>query len=151
MERLFSLSKATISDRRTKLDAEKVNKLLFLQKNLSVLKKLDNVTTDELTNLQQKRKITETSSTTMPFQAEQETFATREKKLKYLNKTKLFCLIMMKILQIKKLMNLSVFKSCFYLNKYNLNMILCKKVSFGFLSVCAHFEKHIFSINMKYL
>ena len=80
MERLFSSSKATISDRRTKLDAEKVNKLLFLQKNLSVLKKLDNVTTDEPTNLQQKRKTIETSSTTMPFQAEEETFATRGKR-----------------------------------------------------------------------
>ena len=82
MERLFSLSKATISDRRTKLDAEKVNKLLFLQKNLSILKKLDSVATDEPTNLQQKRKMTETSSTTMPFQAEQETFAARGKKTK---------------------------------------------------------------------
>ena len=151
MERLFSLSKATISDRRTKLDAEKVNKLLFLQKNLSVLKKLDNVTTDEPTNLQKKRKTTETSSTTMLFQAEEETFAKRGKKLNYLNKTTLFCLMMMAILQIKKLMKLSVFKSCFYLNKYNLNMILCKKLSFAFLSLIAHFEKHIFSINIKYL
>ena len=82
MERLFSSSKATISDRRTKIDAEKVNTLLFLQKNLSVLKKLDNVTTDEPTNLQQKRKTTETSSTTMPLQAEEETFGTRGKKIK---------------------------------------------------------------------
>ena len=82
MERLFSLSKATISDRRTKLDAEKVNKLLFLQKNLSVLKKLDNITTDEPRNLQRKRKTAETSSITMPFQAEEETFATRGKKIK---------------------------------------------------------------------
>ena len=55
---------------------------MFLQKNLSVLKKLDNVTTDEPTNLQQKRKTTEVSSTTMPFQAEEETFATRGKKNK---------------------------------------------------------------------
>ena len=82
MERLFSSSKATISDSRTKLDAEKVNKLLFLQKNLSVLKKLDNVTTDEPTNLQQKRKTIEKSSTTMPFQTEEETFAKRGKKIK---------------------------------------------------------------------
>ncbi|CAF3602232.1 unnamed protein product [Rotaria socialis] len=80
-ERLFSSFKATISDRRTKLDAEKVNKLLFLQKNLSVLKKLDYVTTDEPTNLQQKRKTAKTSSTTMPFQAEEETFATRGKQI----------------------------------------------------------------------
>ena len=151
MERLFSPSTATISDRRTKLDAENVNKLLFLQKNLSVLKKLGNVITDEPTNLQQKRKTTETSSTTMSFQAEEETFATRGKKLKYLNKTTLFCLMMMMILQIKKMMKLSVFKSCFYLNKYNLNMILCKKLSFVFLSFFAHFEKRIFSISIKYL
>ena len=46
------------------------------------MKKLDNITTDEPTNLQQKRKTTETSSTTMPFQAEEETFATRGKKIK---------------------------------------------------------------------
>jgi hypothetical protein len=124
---------------------------LFLQKNLSVLKKLDNITTDEPTNLQQKRKRIETSSTTMPFQAEEETFAKRGKKLKYLNKTTLFCLMMMTILQIKKMMKLSVFKSCFYLNKYNLNMILCKRLSLVFLSSFAHFEKHIFSINIKYL
>ena len=82
MERLFSSSKATISDGSTKLDAEKVKKLLFLQKNLSVLKKLDNVTTDEPRNLQRKRKTAETSSTTIPFQAEEETLATRGKKIK---------------------------------------------------------------------
>ncbi|CAF3325537.1 unnamed protein product [Rotaria socialis] len=41
VECLFSTSSNTISDRRINLDAEKVNKLLFLNKNLLTLKELD--------------------------------------------------------------------------------------------------------------
>jgi hypothetical protein len=40
VERLFSSSKNTVTDRRTRLSAEKVNKLLFLQKNLFTLKQI---------------------------------------------------------------------------------------------------------------
>ncbi|CAF2119222.1 unnamed protein product, partial [Rotaria magnacalcarata] len=39
IERLFSLSKITVSDRRTSLAPDKLNKLLFLQKNMPVLKR----------------------------------------------------------------------------------------------------------------
>ncbi|CAF4484675.1 unnamed protein product, partial [Rotaria sp. Silwood2] len=41
VERLFSTAGSTISDRRTNLDSEKVNKLLFLNKNLLTLKEFD--------------------------------------------------------------------------------------------------------------
>jgi hypothetical protein len=42
VERLFSISKNTITDKRTKLGMEKIDKLLFLRKNLNVLKNLGN-------------------------------------------------------------------------------------------------------------
>ncbi|CAF4085749.1 unnamed protein product [Rotaria sordida] len=41
VERLFSSSKNTVTDRRTSLAAEKVNKLLFLQKNLFSLAQIN--------------------------------------------------------------------------------------------------------------
>ncbi len=41
VERLFSCSKLTVTDYRTRLGAEKVNKLTFLRKNLHSLKQLD--------------------------------------------------------------------------------------------------------------
>jgi hypothetical protein len=41
VERLFSAAKFTVSDRRTRLEAEKLNKLIFIQKNLASLRQLD--------------------------------------------------------------------------------------------------------------
>jgi hypothetical protein len=41
VERLFSCSKMTVTDYRTRLGAEKINKLTFLRKNLHSLKQLD--------------------------------------------------------------------------------------------------------------
>ena len=41
VERLFSSSKNTVTDRRTNLVAEKINKLLFLQKNLACLRQIN--------------------------------------------------------------------------------------------------------------
>ncbi len=41
MERLFSAAKFTVSDRRTRLEAEKLNKMVFIQKNLALLRELD--------------------------------------------------------------------------------------------------------------
>ncbi len=38
VERLFSLAKITVNDRRTKLGVEKIDKLMFLKKNLVLLK-----------------------------------------------------------------------------------------------------------------
>ena len=53
--------------------------IVFAEKSIGI-EEIRNVTTDEPTNLQHKRKTTETSSSTMPFQAEEETFATRGKR-----------------------------------------------------------------------
>ncbi|CAF3920080.1 unnamed protein product [Rotaria sordida] len=45
VERLFSISKYTITDKRTRLGMEKINKLMFLRKNLNILKAIfDNQT-----------------------------------------------------------------------------------------------------------
>ena len=41
VERLFSAAKFTVSARRTRLGAEKLNKLIFIQKNLASLRQLD--------------------------------------------------------------------------------------------------------------
>ncbi|CAF1153450.1 unnamed protein product [Rotaria magnacalcarata] len=57
VERLFSSAGSTISDRRTNLDSEKVNKLLFLNKNLLTLKELDR---QQLLNMHEKRKLDQT-------------------------------------------------------------------------------------------
>ncbi|CAF2863787.1 unnamed protein product [Rotaria sp. Silwood2] len=67
VERLFSSSKTTLSDTHTKLDSEKVNKLLFLQKNLSKLINLSKSSIIESVDVQQKRKLAEqsTSGTSM--------------------------------------------------------------------------------------
>ncbi|CAF2512166.1 unnamed protein product [Rotaria sp. Silwood2] len=75
-ERLFSSSKSTISDRRTRLGTEKVNKLLFLQKNLQVLKKLDATTLNVALEVQVKRKTTEPSSSSISIQNQEQLMAT---------------------------------------------------------------------------
>ncbi|CAF1677362.1 unnamed protein product [Rotaria magnacalcarata] len=80
VERLFSSSKNTISDRRTRLDTGKVNKLLFLQKNLSVLKSFDKIPVKEVVNNHLKRKTTEPSSTL--FQDQEQTMTADAKKIK---------------------------------------------------------------------
>ncbi|CAF3948649.1 unnamed protein product [Rotaria sp. Silwood1] len=54
VERLFSSAGNTISDRRTNLQSDKVNKLLFLNKNLLLLKELDS---QQLANAEKKRKL----------------------------------------------------------------------------------------------
>ncbi|CAF3668991.1 unnamed protein product [Rotaria sp. Silwood1] len=54
VERLFSTAGNTISDRRTNLDGEKVNKLLFLNKNLVTLKEFDR---QKLLFMHEKRKL----------------------------------------------------------------------------------------------
>ncbi len=56
VERLFSAAGNTISNRRTNLNCEKINKLLFLNKNLLVLKQLDS---DQLMPIPGKRKLTQ--------------------------------------------------------------------------------------------
>ncbi|CAF1509555.1 unnamed protein product [Rotaria sordida] len=54
IERLFSTAGNTISNRRTNLDSEKVNKLLFLNKNLLILKEFD---CQQLLYIHEKRKL----------------------------------------------------------------------------------------------
>ena len=55
IEQLFSSAGNTISDRRTNLNPEKVNKVLFLNKNLLLLKELDR---QQLISIEKKRKNT---------------------------------------------------------------------------------------------
>ena len=50
IERLFSASKNTVSDKRTSLSGEKINKLLFLQKNFSTLRELRDETSRKRTD-----------------------------------------------------------------------------------------------------
>ena len=42
VERLFSAAKNVVTDKRTRLDCEKINQMLFLQKNMKALKQLFN-------------------------------------------------------------------------------------------------------------
>jgi hypothetical protein len=62
VERLFSSSKSTITDKRTSLASEKVNKLLFLKKNLKLLKEIDVPLINVANVTEVKRKMIEDSS-----------------------------------------------------------------------------------------
>lgn len=58
VERLFSQANNTLSPRRTNIQTEKVNKLLFLNKNLLPLKELDQ---QQLKHMHEKRKLAQMS------------------------------------------------------------------------------------------
>ncbi|CAF4082991.1 unnamed protein product [Rotaria sp. Silwood2] len=82
IERLFSSSKNTVTDKRSSLGADKINKLLFLQKNLTLLKSFDKKTSIEANTNEMKRKMVEKSSPTI-FNANQEqSITTTTKKFK---------------------------------------------------------------------
>jgi hypothetical protein len=70
-----------VNDRRTRLGTEKINKLLFLQKNLSMLKNWDKTSINEVVDAQRKRKPAESSSSTSVQNQEQMT-TTVAKKIK---------------------------------------------------------------------
>ena len=55
VERLFSAAKFTVSDRRSSLGTEKLNKLIFIQKNLALLQELERETNTQLANAKRKR------------------------------------------------------------------------------------------------
>lgn len=61
VERLFSLAKVAVNDRRTSLGIEKIDKLMFLKKNLMSLEHMFD-TNDSSTSLHFKRKINEANS-----------------------------------------------------------------------------------------
>ncbi|CAF5054650.1 unnamed protein product, partial [Rotaria magnacalcarata] len=58
IERLFSSAKNTVTDKRTSLGTEKINKLLFLQKNLTQLKQFDKKIDNVASTTDTKRKVT---------------------------------------------------------------------------------------------
>jgi len=62
VERLFSISKNTVTDKRTRLGMDKIDKLMFLKKNLNVLKTLSNQNLNTNEQNQEKRKNDESSS-----------------------------------------------------------------------------------------
>lgn len=59
IERLFSAAKNTVTEKRTRLDCDKINEILFLQKNLKNLKQLSNK------NIARKRTLPISSSDTV--------------------------------------------------------------------------------------
>ena len=59
IERLFSAAKNVVTDKRTRLDCERINEILFLQKNLKTVKQLSN------NSITRKRTIPISSSTTV--------------------------------------------------------------------------------------
>jgi hypothetical protein len=69
VERLFSSSKNTASDRRTRVATEK--DIMLLQKNLSMLKNFRKASVNEIVDIQLKRKIAESSSSTSVQNEEQ--------------------------------------------------------------------------------
>ncbi len=82
IERLFSASKNTITDKRTSLAAERVNKLLFLQKNLRLLKEIAEQSGKELSETQTKRKKTTPAPSSSHDNHNQFTTTTIAKKFK---------------------------------------------------------------------
>ncbi len=83
VERLFSSSKNTITDKRTSLGGEKINKLLFLQKNLTVLNQIHKQPVNEAIATAVKRKtIIQSSCTTAHDHQEQLITTVATKKFK---------------------------------------------------------------------
>ncbi|CAF3172584.1 unnamed protein product [Rotaria sp. Silwood2] len=82
IERLFSSSKNTVTDKRSSLGADKINKLLFLQKNLTLLKSFDKKTSIETNTNEMKRKMVEQSSSTIFNTNQEQSIATTTKKFK---------------------------------------------------------------------
>ncbi|CAF1542534.1 unnamed protein product [Adineta ricciae] len=70
IERLFSAAKNTVDGKRTNLGSEKINQLLFLQKNLSTLKQL-------FQEKRRKRTVSMSSTTTMSSEDSSYTMAKR--------------------------------------------------------------------------
>ncbi len=56
VERLFSISKNTVTNKRTRLGTEKIDKMLFLRKNLNVLKTLFDSDSNKSERTTEKRK-----------------------------------------------------------------------------------------------
>ncbi len=65
VERLFSSFKNTVKDKRTRLDAEKINKFLFLQKKLVLLKWFNENRINEVHTTETKIKIDGRSTSTI--------------------------------------------------------------------------------------
>ncbi|CAF3157858.1 unnamed protein product [Rotaria socialis] len=65
IERLFSTAKNVVTEKRTRLDCEKINQMLFLQKNMKTLK--------ELSNSDFRRKRTASMSSTTTVSSEEST------------------------------------------------------------------------------
>ncbi|CAF0735179.1 unnamed protein product [Rotaria sordida] len=82
IERLFSSSKNTVTDKRSSLGAEKINKLLFLQKNLTLLKSFDKKKSIEGNTDEVKRKMIEQPSSTISNVNEGQSITTITKKFK---------------------------------------------------------------------
>lgn len=82
IERLFSASKNTVTDKRTSLGAEKVNRLLFLQKNLALLKRTDVGLVSNEPTVNTKRKAIESLVHRHTADDEQELVISNEKKTK---------------------------------------------------------------------
>jgi hypothetical protein len=92
VERLFSSSKNTITDKRTSLGAEKVNKLLFLQKNLNLLEQIVKQSAKEAAATAIKRKMTAQSSCTTSYDNQEQLITTTvTKKFKMNEDDIVFC------------------------------------------------------------
>jgi hypothetical protein len=74
VERLFSCSKSAVTDKRTRLNADKLNKLIFLRKNLHALKQLDGSQGDS-----GKRKSIDQCDSDNKYEGEQQTPSTSKK------------------------------------------------------------------------
>ncbi|CAF0927295.1 unnamed protein product [Rotaria sp. Silwood1] len=83
IERVFSSSKNTITDKRTRLGTEKINKLLFLQKNLNLLKQIAKQPVNEAAVTATKRKMVLQPPCTNSYDNQEELITTTStKKLK---------------------------------------------------------------------
>ncbi|CAF3148872.1 unnamed protein product [Rotaria sp. Silwood2] len=82
IERLFSSSKNTITDKRSSLGAEKLNQLLFLQKNLKLLNSFDNNNSVKVNDVEVKRKMDQQSSSTILNTDDEQSITTATKKFK---------------------------------------------------------------------
>jgi hypothetical protein len=93
VERLFSYSKMAVTSNRTRLDAQKLNKLMFLRKNLQALKRIDK--TEVVIQDSQKRKSINLSESDNENEDEQQTPSSIPKKQRVESEDMIIIIIIM--------------------------------------------------------
>jgi hypothetical protein len=113
IERFFSSSKNTVTYKRIRLDTEKINKLLFLHRNLVLLKSFhENQINEVYTTMKQKERLVDNHLLQSPVETKKNVLPQqRLRSLKWVIKMISF-FVMMIVKKTKKMRKQIVFRTC---------------------------------------